>query len=112
MVAAGVRVWAKVAAAASKAGQGQGMRRYIKGRALPLARGPRRPGAAGLCKESELVPSSGMTPTGGSHLSAVEEKGKEAPGRIGLGNGKRAGGIFLCRGEKRERGKEEMGRLG
>ena len=40
------------------------------------------------------------------------KKRKGAPSRIGLGNGKQAGGIFLGRGEKRERGKGEMGWLG
>ena len=61
--------------------------------------------------ESRPVTGRKETPTGGPHLSAVEER-KGAPGRIGLGTGKRAGGIFLRRGEKRERGKGEMGRLG
>jgi len=49
--------------------------------------------------ESRPVTGRKETPIGGPHLSAVEER-KGAPGRIGLGNGKRAGGIFLGRGEK------------
>ena len=60
--------------------------------------------------ESWLRTGKGMTPTGGAHLSVVEgEKRKEAPGRIGLGGGKWAGGGFLGRGERKEM---ELGRLG
>ena len=82
----------------------------------PLACGPRRPrrrGAGSGSDSTETRPVRGRkeTPIGRPHLSAVEER-KGAPGWIGLGNGNRAGGIFLGRGEKRERGKGEMGRLG
>ena len=64
---------------------------------------------AGIAAFSCAAGGEKMTPTGGSHLSAVEEKGKEAPGRIGLGGGKWAGGGFLGCGERKEM---ELGQLG